>query len=170
MDIGEIRRVDILKNQDDDNTHIELLAWIGQSLLIPKGSAAYVNTLGLLGEKYIEIIPPAQVEDYFRPGEMVIGTDPIMLHHWIDEGEKIVGDLRDLLHKLKQDEGTIGKLINDDGLYLELEALIGDIRQARGGTIGKLLYDDKLYNELEALVSDLRRNPWKLFWKSKERR
>jgi hypothetical protein len=38
------------------------------------------------------------------------------------------------------------------------------------GTLGKLLYDDKVYNELEALVTDVRKNPWKLLIKSKEKK
>jgi hypothetical protein len=38
------------------------------------------------------------------------------------------------------------------------------------GTIGKLIYDDKIYNDLEAMVADLRKNPWKLFWKTKEKK
>jgi hypothetical protein len=40
----------------------------------------------------------------------------------------------------------------------------------RDGTIGKLLYDPALYNELEGLVSDIRKNPWKLIWKTKEKK
>ena len=36
------------------------------------------------------------------------------------------------------------------------------------GSLGKLLYDDKLYNELDALVTDVRKNPWKLLIKGKE--
>ena len=38
------------------------------------------------------------------------------------------------------------------------------------GTVGKLLYDDKLYNELDALVTDIRKNPWKLLIKTKEKK
>jgi hypothetical protein len=38
------------------------------------------------------------------------------------------------------------------------------------GTIGKLLYDDTIYKELEALAVDLRKHPWKLFWKTKEKK
>jgi hypothetical protein len=36
------------------------------------------------------------------------------------------------------------------------------------GTVGKLLYEDKIYNELDALITDIRKHPWKLFIKSKE--
>lgn len=37
------------------------------------------------------------------------------------------------------------------------------------GSLGKLIYQDTIYNELEALVIDVRQHPWKLFWKTKER-
>jgi len=35
------------------------------------------------------------------------------------------------------------------------------------GTIGKLLFDDTIYKDIEAMVLDLRKHPWKLFFKSK---
>lgn len=170
VDVGEVHEVYIIKNEQNKETQIEIVAWISHSLSIPQGSQVFVNTLGLLGEKYIEIIPPAEIEAFLQPGDALIGTDPIMLHHWIDEGEKILMDFQEIIHKMKSEEGTIGKLLSDDKLYLELQGLISDIRQAKQGTVGRLLYDDKLYQELEALISDLRRNPWKLFWKTKEKR
>jgi hypothetical protein len=36
--------------------------------------------------------------------------------------------------------------------------------------VGKLLYDDKIYNELDAMITDLRKHPWKLFFKGKEKK
>ena len=170
VDVGEVHDVRIIKNEQNNTTEIEVVAWIRQSLSMPQGSQVFVNTLGLLGEKYIEIIPPAEIEGFLPPGGVLVGTDPIMLHHWIDEGEKIMKDFQDIIHKMRSEEGTIGKLLSDDKLYLELQGLISDIRQAKQGTVGRLLYDDKLYQELEALISDLRRNPWKLFWKTKEKK
>jgi len=40
---------------------------------------------------------------------------------------------------------------------------------AKEGTVGKLLYDDSIYKELEALITDIRQHPWKLFFKPKEK-
>jgi hypothetical protein len=48
-----------------------------------------------------------------------------------------------------------------------LDDIISKIRN-KEGTLGKLLFNDAIYNDLEALTSDLRKNPWKLFYKSKE--
>ena len=169
VEIGEVKQVNILRSEQNKNTQIEVVAQIERSALVPQGSQAFVSTLGLLGEKYIEVFPPSEYKSFLKPGDSLRGTDPLILQHWIDEGEKIVKDLQELIHKLKTGEGTAGKLLNDDKLYEELEGLISDIRQAKQGTVGRLLYDDKLYQELEALISDLRRNPWKLFWKTRER-
>jgi hypothetical protein len=36
--------------------------------------------------------------------------------------------------------------------------------------MGRLLYDDSLYKEIEALIIDLRKHPWKLFKKTKEKK
>ena len=142
VDIGEVSKVRIIEDPETKKTQVEVIAVIKKSLSIPRGSQAYVNTLGLLGEKYIEIIPPAEFYSFLKPNDSVIGTDPVLMQDWIDEGQKVVKDVQELIHKLKTAEGTIGKL----------------------------LYDDRLYQELEALVTDLRHNPWKLFWKSKEKK
>lgn len=170
VDVGEVSRVNVIEDEQNKSTKIEVVAWIRKSVSIPSHSRVYINTLGLLGEKYIEIIPPAEYKSFLQPGNAIVGTDPVMMQHWIDEGENLVKDLRELIKRLKAGEGTAGKLLNDDRLYVELEGLISDIRRAKEGTLGKLLYDDKLYQELEALISDIRRHPWKLFWKTKEKK
>jgi len=170
VDVGEVNRLNVIEGKQNKDTKIEVIVWIRKSLSIPRNSKAYINTLGLLGEKYIEIIPPSEYESFLQPGDTIVGTDPIMMQHWLNEGEKILSDLQELIHKLKAGEGTAGKLLNDDRLYEELEGLISDIRRAKEGTLGKLLYDDKLYQELEALISDIRRHPWKLFWKPREKK
>ena len=142
VDIGEVSRVRIIEGGQTKKTQVEVVAIIRKSLSIPQGSQAYVNTLGLLGEKYIEIIPPVEFNSFLKPNDTIIGTDPVLMQDWIDEGQQVVKDVQELIHKLKTAEGTIGKL----------------------------LYDDRLYQELEALVTDLRQNPWKLFWKAKEKK
>ncbi|MFH1578330.1 MAG: MlaD family protein [Candidatus Omnitrophota bacterium] len=167
LDVGAVSRINIIKDPETKNTFIEIVAWIKRSLAIPENSQVYISTLGLLGEKYIEIIPASQYESFLKPGGTLIGTEPTLIQDWVDEVQSITEDLRVIINEAKAGKGTIGKLLNEDELYIELEGLISDLRQAREGTIGRLLYDDTLYLELEGLVRDIRRNPWKLFWKTK---
>jgi phospholipid/cholesterol/gamma-HCH transport system substrate-binding protein len=142
VDVGEVRQVNIAELSQNDKTQIEVVAWIRKSLLIPQGSHAFVSTLGLLGEKYIEIVPPEEIKSFLKSGDKLRGHDPILMHDWINEAQDIIKDFQEITQKLKDGEGTVGKL----------------------------LYEDKIYQELEALISDLRRHPWKLFWKTREKK
>ncbi|MFH1678393.1 MAG: MlaD family protein [Candidatus Omnitrophota bacterium] len=170
VNVGQVNEVNILKNRESGNTKIELVAWVKESLSIPAGSRAYINTLGLLGEKYIEIVPPSEYSTFLKSGDVLTGVDPVTMQEWADEAEHILKDLGKIIASIKEGEGTIGKLLYDDKLYLELEELVGQLRGAKAGTVGRLLYDDNLYLELEALISDVRKHPWKLFWKTKEKK
>ena len=102
----------------------------------------WVNTLGLLGEKYIEIIPGTNYEKCLLANEELTGEDPIAMNDVFKTAKNMVNNL---------DTG-VNRILNKEG------------------SVGKILYDDKLYNELDALVTDLRKNPWKLFWKTKEKK
>jgi len=168
VEIGEITQVNISENKKTRSTQIELAAWIDKSLKIPKESKAYISTLGLLGERYIEVIPPTVVVSYLQPGDKLTGIDPVMMQDLINEAQMSVADLQDLIESLKEGEGTLGKMFNDDKLYDELVGFLSDLRSGKG-TIGCLLYDDTIYQEIESLVRDVRMNPWKLFWKQKEK-
>jgi hypothetical protein len=95
-----------------------------------------------LGEKYIEIMPGKDYAKCVTANQSLVGTDPIPMHEIGQLAKNIVEDLDESIVKIKNKEGTIGKL----------------------------LYDDAIYKELEALIIDIRKHPWKLFWKTKEKK
>jgi phospholipid/cholesterol/gamma-HCH transport system substrate-binding protein len=113
---------------------------VNKNVQIPKDSTVWVNTLGLLGEKYVEIMPGKDYASCLQPEETLLGKDPIPMHEVTALAKDIVANLDESIVRINKKEGTVGKL----------------------------LYDDTVYNELEALVTDLRKHPWKLFWKTKE--
>lgn len=141
MDVGEVKNLDIYFDPAENRTKVRVICWIGRDVRIPADSGIWVNTLGLLGEKYIEIMPGTDYANTVRPGQSLIGRDPIAMHEVAELAKNLVGDMDESIVKIKNKEGTVGKL----------------------------LYDDTIYRELEALIMDIRRHPWKLFWKSKER-
>lgn len=79
-----------------------------------------------------------------------------------------VAGLEELMASLNGNEGTIGRLLNDEqtadsvvatieaarGTFDNVEALTSELRGGQG-TIGKLIYDEKLYNDIEAFVEGL---------------
>ncbi len=142
VDVGEVKRIRIFFDPLESHAKVRVSCWVRREVSIPADSTVWVNTLGLLGEKYIEIMPGKDYFHYLTAGQSVTGVDPMPMHEVTRLAKDIVTNLDQAIVKINNKEGTIGKL----------------------------LYDDTIYNELEALISDVRKNPWKLFWKTKEKK
>ena len=81
---------------------------------------------------------------------------------------KLAIPANEILTKANQGEGTMGKLINDESLYRNLDATLAETKvtmshlqttlekvNTGGGSAGKLLNDPALYNSLNRTVSQL---------------
>jgi phospholipid/cholesterol/gamma-HCH transport system substrate-binding protein len=142
IDVGEVKEISFNFNPQESQTKVRLICWIKNDIKIPIDSSVWVNTLGLLGEKYIEIMPGKDYSKYLAKNQELIGTDPVPMHEIGELLKNLASDIDESIVKIKNKEGTVGKL----------------------------LYDDTIYKELEALIIDLRKHPWKLFWKTKEKK
>lgn len=140
VDVGEVKKINFIFDAQERKTRVQIVSWIGKGIKIPLDSTVWVNTLGLLGEKYIEIIPGQDYSKCLAPYQDLAGRDPMPMNEVTELAKKIGVNL----------DEAIGKINNKEG------------------TIGKLLADDTIYQELEALIKDVRRHPWKLFIKTKE--
>jgi len=140
VDVGEVKKIKLSYIAEENRSNICLLIWVRDVIKIPADSSVWVNTLGLLGEKYVEIIPGKDYTNLVEDKGFITGVDPLPIHEIFNRAESILRNL---------DEG------------------IGQIRN-KEGSLGKLIYSDVIYNELQALVTDVRKNPWKLLIKTKE--
>lgn len=164
IDVGEVKSINFIFVPEEQRTKVQIVNWIRRKVKIPMDSTIWVNTLGLLGEKYIEIMPGKDYTSCLAPNQSLVGIDPLAMHEIVRLAKGITENINDSITKIKNKEGTLGKLLYDDALYQELEAAIKN----KEGTIGRFFYDDSVYKEVEALVADIRKHPWKLFWKTKE--
>jgi len=142
VDVGEVKKIELKYILQENRCNVRLTVWIRGIIQIPADSTVWVNTLGLLGEKYIEIIPGKDYANSLKNNQSLAGVDPLPIHEIFNRAENIMRNLDDGLVKIRNKEGSLGKLI----------------------------YDDTVYNELEAFVTDIRKNPWKLFFKTKEKK
>lgn len=142
VDVGEVKGVKLEFMPQENRSNVRLDVWIRSIIKIPPDSTVWVNTLGLLGEKYVEIIPGKDYANPLKDGQSLAGIDPLPIHEIFNRAENIMRNLDEGLAQIRNKEGSLGKLV----------------------------YDDKIYNELEALVTDVRKNPWKLFFKTKEKK
>ncbi|MBI5144319.1 MAG: MCE family protein [Candidatus Omnitrophica bacterium] len=135
--IGEVEGIRLFYDEKDKRTKAVLSAWIQQDARIEEDARATVNTLGLLGEKYLEIIPGTSGKRILKDKDTVVGKDPVAM-------EKITENLAELSDSVK---------------------VVVDRLEKGEGTIGKLLVEDKIYRDLEAFVEDIKKHPWKLLSK-----
>ena len=167
VEAGLVKKMDIfVDNADGKKTKVRVNIWIKEGVEIPSDSKFGINQLGLLGEKYIEIIPGVSGE-FLKPGAAVNGFDPVPM-------EKITERVSALTDKL---DLTIDG-INNGILTEKNKKAFGDVLEGLGsvmggiktgkGTVGKLLADDSIYRNLDELTADLKANPWKLLYRPKK--
>jgi phospholipid/cholesterol/gamma-HCH transport system substrate-binding protein len=142
IDAGEVKDIKFIFDPQESKTRVQLICWVRREVRIPVDSTIWVNTLGLLGEKYIEIMPGKDYAHCLVAEQSSEGIDPIPMHEIVRLAKDITENLDESIVRINNKEGTIGRL----------------------------LYDDTIYKELEALVTDVRKHPWKLFWKTKEKK
>ena len=135
---------------------------------VRQDSQATILTMGLLGDKYIELGTGSPQAGPVHPGEMLKGATEMGLKHVMETTGEAIGKISqfidkvdDLVAKIESSQGTIGKLLNDPSLYdnvnrttNSLSALVDDLKNARG-TLGLLIEDPSLHNRLLAATSSV---------------
>jgi len=78
-----------------------------------------------------------------------------------DKLKKLAGDWDSLTLEVKSGKGTLGKLITEEGLHRDAQALVRDLRQVTNqvqsgqGTIGRLINDPEMYYEARRAVRNM---------------
>ncbi len=176
VDVGKVKDIRIYYDSQAQKTRVEVSAWITGDTKIPIDSKAWINQLGLLGEKYLEIIPGKNFTTFFKNNDQMEGDDPVAMEELAEMGRKIAV-------KFEKSVDGFNEAVNDETGRKNLKEIIANfkgisdslnsvlLRMKDGqGTIGKFLYDDKVYNDIESFASDIKKNPWKLLFKSKEKK
>ena len=57
VEAGEVKDINIFYDKLDNKSKVEILIWLREHVKIELDATAHINTLGLLGEKYLEIMP-----------------------------------------------------------------------------------------------------------------
>lgn len=174
--VGEVKSLEIIRGADG-KIGVEVIAGIDPAVVVPADSDIVISTHGLLGTKYLEILPGSSGP---RPaGDVFTGRDPVQIDAMLAAGERMAGKMEhtvDLVNQLMEDQDFRTTLkTNGDNVT----ALISELRRAAGsmneildgikggrGLVGKLLTDESVYQDIKDTVAEIKRNPW-LLWKKR---
>ncbi len=150
MDIGQVKDIQIY--YDGGETRITITLWLDSDAKIRKDSKIYITTLGLMGEKYIEITGGSKGMEFVKPGETVEGKDPMQMERLVAKGEEVAENINMTLGDLRQ---TL-KHANDVVTKEEINKIIDNLEET-----------SENFKEFSAT---LKRQPWRLIWKTKEKK
>jgi phospholipid/cholesterol/gamma-HCH transport system substrate-binding protein len=144
---------------------------------IRKDSVTTLSTAGVLGETYIDIDSSRAKGLEAHEGDVMTTRESPQIEDVVRASQSTLQNLDGLLKRMdriiafvESGQGSIGKLIYDNGLYNQLNAtvaqfqgLVGQVANGKG-SLGKLLVDDQLYksandtvDKLNAIIDDLRK-------------
>lgn len=170
--VGNVRRIVL----PEDIEETELTVWISvdrrYAERIRADSVAHLRTMGLLGDKYIEITSGSPGEPVVPSGGRIASAPLTDVDQLLASGEDVVRNLVAISHsmvtilsRLEGGEGLLGELMVDsdtsrrmaDSVVASLESLervLGDI-EAGKGVAGRLLRDDDLGDRFASAVERL---------------
>ncbi len=108
---------------------------------LKKDSEASILTLGLLGDKYIEVSPGSKESGGLKPRDTIVGLTRLEINE----------ELSQLVGGVGGKKGSLSRLLEDDTLYRDLSSSARDIRlfaetlKASEGTANKFIKDPALY-------------------------
>ena len=181
VEVGKVETVRIVYDPQHPAPQVELAIRLPTQMTVRADDQASVSTFGLLGEKYLEILPGPGHGGFLKAGEVLQGKPPVST-------ERIMEHASDVLNDLKQTLEGLNSLVGDPEARIYLKEAMQEARdatrqwkvlgermnlgmsnvEAGKGTLGKLLYDDELYQDALGFVDDLKAHPWKLLVKPKK--
>lgn len=102
-----------VKEMSFKNNKVYVKVWIKREIDIPLDSMVTVNTLGLLGEKYVEIIP-GKSQSFVQNGDCLVGIDPVNVSEILERSEAVV-------YKMERTVTILDKLMGEKEMLANLE-------------------------------------------------
>jgi phospholipid/cholesterol/gamma-HCH transport system substrate-binding protein len=156
-EIGTVTEIDFAAEQ------IDVTFQVNKEIrnLITTESVATLGSVSLLGEGAVDVTPSTRGTPVPEWGYVKTGRTPAQIADITEQASQGMAMVNQLVAGLSQGQGTVGKLLTDDRLYLQLQNfadaandMARSVRQGRG-TVGKLLNDPKAANALEASMKNV---------------
>jgi len=154
VEVGIVERVEFAR---DAPGLVELTMRLDRRVQdrVTTGSRATLGSLGLLGEKAVDITTSSQGARVENGGYLSAeGEDPVK--GLLVDASASTGHLRKILSRMDAGEGLLGKALRDDELYtrmvdvsLRLQAMLGKLESV-ASPLGRLVNDGEMSRSLAA--------------------
>ena len=238
----EVGKVEDLVFSEQGQFGVEVRMQIVKGTIIRSDARPVINSLGIMGEKYIEFLPVSTTAPIMKPGDKIMGTTPVALNELMEQGKKVATQIQNMIsgwadkdtqENVKKTAANL-KNLTDDTTQNALKGTLTNLKEISGspnkenisqaitsfkefsdaskrvagrldgilakndesfkvigpklvklidsmnqifasvqsgqGTIGKLVKDESIAKDIKDFVQDIKANPWKLFFKTEEKK
>ncbi len=172
VDIGTVTEISFPKSLEQRFILVRMSVTISVQKRIREDSRAKITTMGLLGDKYVELTIGSSSEPIIAERGTIIGIDPIDIDAIVHKGQKFLDNLVDasgttseILDKVNSGEGVAGAMIDPESDYMKImgnmadatDALKRTFQKIEGGTgsFGQLINDPNLYYNMTSITSNI---------------
>jgi phospholipid/cholesterol/gamma-HCH transport system substrate-binding protein len=167
--IGQVSRIDFIpvsQKVGENNLRVTLAIAHDVQEQVRVDSRAFLRTQGLLGDKFVDISPGSPGARILQAGDTIAAGRSVDLDEFVlqaanalDQATGIITSLQELAGGLARGEGTVGRLLQDEQLYVNVNATTAELRRTLAeinradGTFGRLIRDPALYQQLQGAVA-----------------
>ncbi len=169
--VGKVDRILLSERPESEMLEVRISVERRYANRLRRDSLARIKTLGLLGDKYVEITSGSPGAVLLNPGDEIPAALPTDVDDLIASGADVVDhivltaqSLSTILGRMERGEGLLGELVaaRDDERITDtvirtlesVERLTNEV-EAGGGVLGRLLTDEELGDRLASSLDTI---------------
>ena len=146
-EVGRVVKIDVVNGAAKP---IRIQVQLPQTIELRRDTQAFIDTLGLMGEKFVELTSGTVAAAVLEPGSVIEGTDPVPMYLLIQKANTLADRMEEMSKSLNP---LIGRM---DGITQtsqeEIVKIIANLHETSAN--------------VRDLTGDLKFHPWKLVRKS----
>ncbi len=158
INVGTIQSIEIIAT-DKVKVNMNIISDVKK--FIKKDSEASINSDGLVGNKVLSINSGSVDSPSIEDGDSVHSIPPISigdimknLNESTKDAEKIAKDFSEIVSKVNNGEGTLGKLVNNSDVFDNLDSLMNNFSSS-SAKINRIL--SQTSNTIDLVTEDIRK-------------
>lgn len=141
MDAGEVKEVYLKEDK------VYTVVWIKKNIKIEREIFVTINTLGLVGEKYVEITLGEKKIKPIKNGDVLVGIDPVNVSEILTRSETVV-------YKMERSMTILDKLMGEEELLKNLDVTVENLAVLTGsGREIMTKYQKEIESSIERVAS-----------------
>lgn len=176
-EVGMVKDISI--QEAPEGALMEVLVWLKEEAKLRSGTRAYVKNLGFMGEKYVSLTSGDQAGEFLVADAKITGDESADFDVLLRDGQQIAKNIKEVAaninERLKRNQEAIDRIIGNFDTTMGNVASITDnfderLQLNEDNIDGFLTNINSSSVNLDQFTYDLKLNPWKLLYRTKEKR